>query len=339
MNQSRRGENVPNPAAGDEAVAWFVVMRGPSAGKRSAEFERWLEASAEHRRAYQQVAQLFDDTAVLKRSRRQGVAKTVRVPVRAHRLAAGLAPAACHALAVIAGPTIMRSTKSEDHGADSAIVPVALETGRGEIRSFRLVDGSLVTLDTASRVEVMMGPKERRLRLRAGRARFAVARDVRPFIVEAGAGQATSSSGVLDVNWDERGQVGVSVVSGSAMVAFLEPSATFQNLGQKLPEGRLLIYRAADFVQTQSLPEYGSMLDRNWPSGWAEYRSVPLAILTQEANRYAVQPIVIDDPAVARLAVSGRFKLSDPAALALRLAEVFGLNAEQRADGIHLGPR
>src|SRR3546814_19432062 len=81
----------------------------------------------------------------------------------------------------------------------SALAAEPLLTQRGEIRSFRLSDGTNATLDTDSRVEVSMTATERSLHLSQGRARFEVASDARPFRVRAGAGEVQASQGVLDV--------------------------------------------------------------------------------------------------------------------------------------------
>ncbi|KTE78444.1 hypothetical protein [Sphingopyxis sp. A083] len=56
-------------------------------------------------------------------------------------------------------------------------------------------------------------------------------------------------------------------------------------------------------------------------------------------NRYAVIPIVIDDAALATLKVSGRFHLSETDSFAARIASLFDLRVERKADAIHLRRR
>src|SRR3546814_19688081 len=80
----------------------------------------------------------------------------------------------------------------------SALAAEPLVTQRGEIRSFRLSDGTNATLETDSRAEVSMTATERSLHLSQGRARFEVASDARPFRVRAGAGEARATQGVSD---------------------------------------------------------------------------------------------------------------------------------------------
>src|SRR3546814_21085214 len=68
-------------------------------------------------------------------------------------------------------------------------------TGHGDIRRFTLADGSLVTLDTDSRVEVVIARRKRQTLPPRGRAGFAVADDPRHFTIAAGNGDAVPPEG------------------------------------------------------------------------------------------------------------------------------------------------
>src|SRR3546814_8736088 len=74
-----------------------------------------------------------------------------------------------------------------------------------------------------------------------------------------------------------------------------------------------------------------AQIPESWPDGWAEYRSIRLDRLVAEANRYAVLPIMIDDPATAAFEVSGRFHVSQTERFADRIASLFGLSEIGRA--------
>src|SRR3546814_10409153 len=80
----------------------------------------------------------------------------------------------------------------------SALAAEPLVTQRGEIRSFRLSDGTNATLDTESRTAVSMTATERSFHLSQGRARFAVESDARLFRVRDGDGEVTASQGQLE---------------------------------------------------------------------------------------------------------------------------------------------
>src|SRR3546814_19981077 len=68
-----------------------------------------------------------------------------------------------------------------------------LVTQRGEIRTFRLADGSSATLDTDSRLDVALANGARSLRLVQGRVRLAVARQEGPPQIERGPGRGLAN--------------------------------------------------------------------------------------------------------------------------------------------------
>lgn len=319
-------------AMDDEAVAWFTRLRGSEARQIRPEFEQWLAADPAHRQAYGRIADLFGDAGLLKRSRRygHGRAEPCGYDQALRRWGWELALAAAIALALVMG--IPRLAAPEPLNAAQAS---DLASQGGEIRMVRLDDGSTVTLDARSRVEVILGNRERRLQLVAGRVRFAVARDPRPFIVEAGSGRIVSHDATFDVGFEPGAGVGVVLVRGSAQVVPRMQLATWQVPLHALRAGQSTYYRA-DGSAWQRPPGQIAVDRRDWPSGWAEYRSVTLGTLVADANRYAGERVVIDDPQVGSLAVSGRFRLTDPAGLAARLAEVFDLALVHAPDGIHL---
>ncbi|MCP6755955.1 FecR domain-containing protein, partial [Klebsiella pneumoniae] len=60
-------------------------------------------------------------------------------------------------------------------------------TARGELRSVELADGSVVHINTQSRIDVNLSPRAREVRLVGGEALFKVQRDTtRPFLVYSG---------------------------------------------------------------------------------------------------------------------------------------------------------
>jgi transmembrane sensor len=209
-------------------------------------------------------------------------------------------------------------------------------TGHGDIQRFTLPDGSLVTLDTDSRVEVAIDRSRRHARLRQGRARFVVAADPRPFTIQAGNGDVVAAEGAIDVGVDGNAHVELRLRSGSASVKARNTKDT-QSERVPLTIDRPVLYAEGDFApRVVAAPTADT---RDWPSGWVEYRTIPLGELIREANRYAKRPIILDDPKLANLTASGRFQLTETDRFASRIAELFRLRISRRADGIHLRPQ
>ncbi len=324
----------------ETARAWLIKMRSEDADMLRDEFDAWLAASPDHRDAYDRIARGLKASAILKASRRHGTAHSdARQPSRSKGWIAWGTVAMAAALLLIAygagGATLTGPLR---FGSGTALAAEPLVTRRGEIRSFRLADGSTATLDTNSRLEVSISAGERRVRLARGRARLSVAADPRPFQARAGTGVVDIREGEFDIGIDESGEVSVMLLRGEAGIRPLHPIESSPMTTRPLLAGRQLAYRSGAAIPTLSEAP-ADMTAREWPDGWAEYRTVPVGGLIAEANRYAGSPIIIDDIKIAQLEISGRFKISETGALAGRIASLFDLVAVKQADGIHLRQR
>lgn len=324
------------------AQAWLVKMRGHDAAALREEFEAWLSASPQHKTAYERISRQVAASAILKSSSRHGAAQAEQRssgrPAARRWLSAGavIAAAAVVFLAFGAGGASLPGPFGD--GPLTARAAEPLVTGRGEIRSFRFADGSTAVLDTDSRVEVSVAQAARHLRLAEGRLRLSVTGKGRPLRVEAGGGVVTAEDAAFDISLEENGALSLTMLRGDADIRFGNVPETDTLRAQAVPSGRSVTYDPTGKEQptTASPVQEGS---REWPSGWAEYRSIRLDQLIAEANRYAAKPIIVDDARTARLEASGRFRISKPETVAERLAQLFDLEIIRRADGIHLRHR
>lgn len=319
----------------EKAQEWFVRLRnGDDAepAKTRAEFERWIAVSVSHQQAYRRAEALFEMGGVLKGSGRHGTERTIeeRTVLARDWIPIGLAAAAAAILVTIfyrppsgfAPYTATVATTMSD----------AVSTERGEIREFRLPDGSTATLDTDSRIEINISRTERLFRLSRGRARFDVASDPRAFRLQVGAGEVLARRAVFDAAFNDDKNISVEMISGSADIRPMAQYAIYVQSPKTLPEGSRFTFRADDFA---ILPP-GKTGDRDWPGGWAEYRSIRLEELVNQANQYAVQPIILDDGSLADLQVSGRFNIREPERVAVNIQKLFDLILVRKTDGIHL---
>lgn len=333
-------------AADEAAMGWLVRMRGEDRDRLRGDFEAWLEASPGNRAAYERAERLLEESAILKGSARYGenrargplppAADVSHSPGARRWLMAGAMAAAAAMLFVAfnAGGATLSGPYGNNPMAAWAAEP--LVTRHGEIRRFHLDDGSVATLDTDTRLEVAMTPEARLVRLVKGRARLQIARDARPFRIEAGKGVVTASEASLDIEASD-GTVAVTLASGAAGI---EPATERWNAEgrRQLVASQPIAYRADDqalIIERQATLK--ALAD--WPSGWAEYRVVRLDQLVAQANRYAAVPIVIADPRIAGLEVSGRFRISETESFIDRLSRLLGLQAERRPDSIRLRSR
>jgi len=315
------------------AQAWLIKMRGEDAGALREEFEAWLLASADHGEAYRRAEHRMAALAVLKGSQRHG---TSHAEARRGRVRGWLpwgAAATAIALLIVAIGAGGASLPGQPGSASIARAAEPLITQRGEIRSFRLADGSSATLDTDSRLDVALGAGDRSVRLVRGRVRISIAKQEAPLHIDASRGTTIANDAEIDLSLDEAGTVSAVLRRGEAELR----AGTKTGSATALQQGKTLTYRRDGKLQLglAQAPD----IPASWPEGWAQYRSIRLDRLVAEANRYAVVPIVIDDSASAALEVSGRFHLSDTDAFAERIATLFGLKVERTADAIHLRRR
>jgi len=315
------------------ARAWLIKMRGEDAAALRGEFDAWLNESADHREAYRRSEQRMGALAILKTSGRHGTAHADARRGRIRKWLPWGGAATALALLIVAIGAGGAPLPGQPGGASAAFAAEPLETQRGEIRTFRLADGSSATLDTDSRLDVAFGTDARSVRLVRGRVRLSIIRQDAPLRIEAGSGAATANDAEIDLSLDEAGTVTAALRRGAAEVG------TDAKAGVVTPlrEGAVLAYRSDGSLTSQAAPVQA--IPASWPDGWAEYRSIRLDRLVAEANRYAAVPIVIDDSSVAARGVSGRFEISKTRPFAERIATLFGLRVERSADAIHLRRR
>ena len=284
-------------AARAEAAAWLARLRSE---ERTVEDERgfraWLADSQHNREAFELTNSIFDMAGAADRSAL--APRQVAQVSRRHVLRAGVGLAA----ASIAGIAFyLRSG-------------VTYATEIGEQRKVSLEDGTLVCLDTDTEIHVAMSDERRRVQLRRGRAHFDVAEDpVRPFEVIAGSHSVTASRSHFDVSRDG---VLVSVLLEEGPV-----SVAPEDAGAPLPRvvlpGQLLVF-AADQIVRKERPDMAQAIA--WRNGRLAFFEEPLSEAVAQMNRYTRRPIVILDPEIAQLPISGNYSVGDAEAFATSVA-------------------
>lgn len=197
-------------------------------------------------------------------------------------------------------------------------------TGSGGRRSITLGDGSRLTLDASSQVRVHTHLRTRRVELLAGRARFEVTHSRwRVFQVDAGPVQVRNYGTVFDVArqgtssavalW--QGQVGVTV-AGVDGERRLRP-------GQQLlaGPGQLPVPRSTTAGQAA------------WTQGQLSFVRAPLDEVVRELQRYHRGRIVLADPGLAALQVSGVFDSARSDAVLALLPDILPVQVLPQDDG------
>lgn len=213
-------------------------------------------------------------------------------------------------------------------------------TALGETREVQLDDGSRLLLNSSSRVRVAFNEQERRLWLEDGEARFEVARDAaRPFRVFAAQGEVQALGTVFDVRLRgadmqvtlEEGKVAVFAGVDARQPA---PLATPRTAAAVLQPGQRAEARAGGGVSVKAVDVKAAGA---WRFGLMMLQDRPLAEAVSEINRYNRLQIVLDDPAIAGVRVSGVFHTHRPTAFAEAVTTAFPVRvARQTGDRIAL---
>lgn len=312
-----------------EAAAWIARMQRGDAGDARSGLNAWLAAAPRHRAVYERMSARFGEAALLRHSEIYGQ-RTARPRRSMVRYGVGLAAVAAAASAVfVIRPSMDRPVPVGDRTI--AVQPpqvaatVRFETAPSVMKAVRLADGSFVTIDGGSSLDVTLDRDRRDLVLLSGRARFEVAHEARPFVVTAGDDTVTARGTIFDVAMKTGGTVSVVLLRGAVDVTSPGMRRRRMTPGQQIaltPTGI-----ASSIVIATDGPA------AKWADGMVDYDAVPLGRLIDRANRYAARPIVLGDPALAGVRASGRFRVDDPDRLQSNLARLFDLTVDTSDPG------
>jgi transmembrane sensor len=295
----------------EAAAAWDARLRGAKATFRDRRaFHAWLQQDADHQIAHDRLqaalATLRAHAELPELSALRDEARNSVQESRRRRVASFVAVCAAAALLLVLG--IVARTEPGAEIVARLQGDTIYATSPDERTRVTLADGSVVTLDSGTRLSARLGKSRRDVTLLAGRALFQVAKDRhRPFVVKAGDRTITALGTVFDVRLSSS-ELRVTLAEGSVAVRPVHPSrgSTQQILEphQQLVEG----------VGTASAELRTIDTDRalSWADGQVFFEDEPLASAIDEMNQYSRMKIVVD-PAVAGLRINGMFRTSNQA--------------------------
>lgn len=284
------------------AAEWHTRLRAPDVAPAEREaFERWLEASPEHAKAYATVSRAatlasaglaadprFQALMEAELGERSGSSKQGVSQWQGAGIAAAVA-----AVAVLGVFAANRSGPS-----DPRSVPQVYANDELQQRIVTLADGSTVHLDAASEIAATLSSEGRELSLIRGRAFFEVAHDsARPFTVES-AGVRTLATGTQFEVRMEPDQVRVTLAEGSVAVS---TSSWHETLA---PGEQLVVHSRNQQLEKRRVDAQRAVA---WSRGRLNFDGTPLAQVLDEVNRYFTTRIVLGDEALGRIPIGGSF--------------------------------
>jgi transmembrane sensor len=192
-------------------------------------------------------------------------------------------------------------------------------TRKGETRVVALADGSVVTLNTDSRVSVRLTHERRDVRLLTGEALFDVAKNPsRPFIVAAGTSEIRAVGTSFAVRRLMNAPVQVLVREGVVDVTTSDDGY----LSRRRVDANSRAVAAAQGTPLRVMPVAGTELQRElaWRNGQLMFDGETLRVAAAEFARYSDIRIVVDDPALGEEEIAGLFQANDPVGFARAVA-------------------
>lgn len=316
----------PTTSLFEQASYWWHVFReGDASAAEHLEFSEWVARSPERVGAYIDAALLhkaLKDPAVrwpvisheeLIRDALAAPNEPVRLPhqvspARNDRSSSGTTSRVRFAFAFAAVVAVV--------GMSIALAmyqrPEQYMSEFGEQRSVTLGDGTRVTLNTASEIEVRMRKDHRRVRLVQGEALFDVAHDpTRPFDVSAGSAEVRAVGTQLNVDTRPQ-QTTITVVEGR--VAFISGQAPVLVAGD-----RLVVSASGKALVSHDVNVDAALA---WTRHELLFENRPLGEVADEFNRYNRARITIEGASLRSQEVTGVFKSNNPASFISFLSNI-----------------
>lgn len=291
------------------AAAWVIRLDDGASHEDRRAFDQWLAEDPAHQAAYDQALSTYRQSALIRHS---SVAHDRNLEM--HFPSRPVSPAK-HALAASLGALLLLAGYQLTTGGLPFMGPplqAVMLTSGSAAEDVKLDDGTEVRLEPASAIRIDLTRTQRRAQLRRGRARLAVVRESRPFLLEAGTARTEVREGEFEL----------SGAAGAGEIRELRAK-------QSVSSDNGSVFAAAPVQPVVRAP--GEVL---------QFKATPLAEVAKQANQAAARPVLDIDPRVHGLRVTGVFKSGDTVALARSLALVFDLElVSDRPGTLRLQPR
>lgn len=300
--RTTQGGAAVSPQVLTEAATWLMELHdGPLSAHQRAQLAAWRQRSDEHERAWERATALLGKFDALPAPGKAALKNTAAPQRRtAVKMIAAL---------LVAGPVGAIAYRHAPWAAAGDY-----RTATGERRNIVLADGTRLTLNTDTQIDVEFDRHRRVVHVRRGEILVDTAHDAaqppRPFLVTVGEGALRALGTRFTVRQNEH-RSRVAVFAGAVEIT---PRAA--------PSARVVVASGSQTEFTGlavGASTAASEHSNAWQHGMLIADQMPMAQFAAELKRYRHGTLQCD-PAVARLPVSGAFPLADTA-LTLSLLE------------------
>ncbi len=297
--------NSPFSSYPKTADDWFVFNQRDDLDEDDyTAFLAWLDADEQNEVDYAKAEQA---SAIMRE-----VAATSTSAANENKRGAQLRFAAIAAavLALIALPALLFTLRLNDTMYFTAV---------GEQREIALEDGSLLRMNTATRLQVKFDDHQRLIALETGEAYFDIEPDPagRAFVVVAGEAQIRAVGTEFNILNSVAG-VTVDVLEGVVEVGSRNGEAGAA--AQLSQGGQITVARDGDVSDIK--PADARRINA-WRDGRLEFASAPLSEAIAEFNRYSDVELALADSSIGALTISGSFTIGHSRQFAHGLEDAF----------------
>jgi len=301
----------------ETAAGWMARLLADDATEQDRiDCQRWREQDPAHEQAWQRMCQVSGKFAAVPAG-----AGGTRVLEKARR--AVLSRRRFLELTGFAGIGITATWLGATQSPYGRGLLAEYRTGVGERQTFTLEDGTRLTLNTDSAVDVGFSARERRIRLHHGEIliKTGVESPRRRFVVDTRFGELLALGTEFSVRQYEH-HAQVAVLEGA-----VEAHPANAGQPQRVDEGRQTRFDAA----RARAPEPLQATDLSWRRGKLVARGMKVADFVEEIARYR-PGFTLCDQTVADLTVSGVFSLQNTDSALQSLASSLPVALNYRTD-------
>jgi len=316
----------------DEASIWLVRLDNGNLSEQSRkELKAWLSADKRHPIALKAMADIWDGMdEVLTNIDEESPSSNVSVWPLLKPIFQPLALAASVSFIAIFIWLAMPAD-IQKHSYATLV---------GQQMNTTFEDGSIIHLNTNSRIETEFSDDKRIVKLMKGEALFEVAHDPnRPFIVYANNRlvQAIGTKFVVHIQPKNiqvtvtDGKVKMSAVTSDTVLANLDDSNNAVPLQDDIyiAKGEKVIVSNNQAPTLTRIKAESLKRELSWLNGKLVFDNEALFDVIEEINRYVNIEIVLKDPSLHNTKISGRFDLADSEALIEAIELSFNMKSQK----------
>lgn len=316
----------------DEASLWLVRLDNGNLSEQSRkELKAWLSADERHQVALKAMADIWHDMdEVLMMVNDENASKNASIwPILTPVFKPLLLAASVSFFAIFIW--LAMPANVEKHSYATLI---------GQQMDTRFEDGSVIHLNTNSHIETEFSDEKRIIKLIKGEALFEVAHDPdRPFIVYAGDRlvQAIGTKFVVHLASENiqvtvtDGKVKMSKVALNTSLDDIKElnSATIEKDDIFIAKGEKVIADSNQAPKLSHIEPENIARELSWLDGKLIFDNERLFDVIKQINRYDNIEIVLEDPSLHDIKISGRFDLGDSEALIEAIELSFNIKSHQ----------